>query len=49
MPNLSANSRSILKAINGGPAVYGIEKHDRLYLDAHSGDRDHPYRSIATT
>ena len=33
MPKIIANVRAITKAINGTPAVYGIERHERLYLE----------------
>ncbi len=33
MPTIIANARAITKAINGTPAVYSIERHDRLYLE----------------
>lgn len=39
MPKLTANVRAITKAINGEPAVYGIERHDRLYLDVRGAGR----------
>lgn len=39
MPKLASNQRSFEKAINGKPAVYAINKHDRLYLDVRGEGR----------
>ena len=39
MPKIIANARAITKAINGTPAVYSIERHDRLYLEVRGDGR----------
>ncbi len=39
MPNLDPRGRAVARAINGPPAVYSIERHDRLYLDVRGDGR----------
>ena len=39
MPTLDPRGRNITRAINGPPAVYAIERHDRLYLDVRGDGR----------
>jgi integrase len=39
MPTLTPNVRAIAKAIAGSAAVYGIERHERLYLDVRGGGK----------
>lgn len=39
MPSLDPRGRAIERAIKGTPAIYSIERHDRLYLDVRGEGR----------
>ncbi|MGE0854153.1 MAG: tyrosine-type recombinase/integrase [Hyphomicrobiaceae bacterium] len=39
MPNLDPRGRAVERAIKGAPAIYAIERHDRLYLDVRGDGR----------
>ena len=39
MPILDPRGRAIERAIKGEPAIYSIERHDRLYLDVRGEGR----------